>query len=89
MSHFRIADGIAASKRPIDEVCLEEISAIVLQVLQQAGSAPRQDVARSVCRLVGMSTATAPAVARVVLAIRGLRDMLKIIETDGNIRLPS
>ncbi len=89
LSHFRIANDSAASKRHIDEVCLEEISAIVLQVLQQAGSAPRQDLARSVCRLVGMSTATAPAVARVVLAIRGLRDMLKIIETDGNIRLPS
>ena len=89
LSHFRIADNTASSKRHIDEVCLEEISAIVLQVLQQAGSAPHQDVARSVCRLVGMSTATAPAVARVVLAIRSLRDMLKIIETDGNIRLPN
>jgi very-short-patch-repair endonuclease len=87
VSHFRIADSTAASKRHIDEVCLEEISAIVLQVLHQAGSAPRQDVARSVCRLVGMSSATAPAVARVVLAIRGLRDTLKIIETDSNIRL--
>jgi hypothetical protein len=88
-SHFRIADNTASSKRHIDEVCLEEISAIVLQVLQQAGSAPHQDVARSVCHLVGMSTATAPAVARVVLAIRSLREMLKIIETDGNIRLPN
>jgi very-short-patch-repair endonuclease len=89
LSHFRIADDSPASKRHIDEVCLEEISAIVLQVLQQAGSSPRQDVARSVCRLVGMSSATAPAVARVVLAIGGLRDTLKILETDGNIRLPS
>jgi hypothetical protein len=89
MSHFRLADDSAASKRHIDEVCLEEISAIVLQVLQQAGSAPRQDVARSVCRLVGMASATAPAVARVVLAVRALRDALKLIETDGNIRLSS
>ncbi|MCF8208257.1 MAG: DUF3320 domain-containing protein [Rhodoferax sp.] len=87
LSHFRIADHTAASKRHIDEVCLEEISAIVLQVLHQAGSAPRQDVARSVCRLVGMSSATAPAVARVGLAIQGLRDTLRIVETDGNIRL--
>lgn len=87
LSYLRIADDTASSKRHIDEVCLEEISAIVLHVLQQAGSAPRQDVARSVCRLVGMSTATAPAVARAVLAIQSLRDMLKIIETDGSIRL--
>ena len=60
----------------------------MLQVLQLGGSFPLQDVARSVCRLVGMSAATAPAVARVVLAIRGLRDTLRIIEADGNIRLP-
>ena len=89
LNHFRIADDSTASKRHIEEVCLEEISAIVLQVLQQAGSAPRQDVARSVCRLVGMSSATTPAVARVMLAVRSLRDMLKIIETDGSIRLSS
>lgn len=89
LSHFRISDDSAASKRHIEEVCLEEISAIVLQLLQQAGSAPRQDVARSVCRLVGMSTATAPAVARVVQALQGLLDTQKIIETDGNIRLPA
>ena len=89
LSHFRIANDTPASKRHIDEVCLEEISALVLQVLRQAGSAPKQNLARSVCRLVGMSSATAPAVARVVLAIGGLRDTLKIIETDRNIRLPS
>lgn len=88
LSHFRIADDTVTSKRHIEEVCLEEISAIVLQVLQQAGSSPLQGVARSVCRMVGMSSATAPAVSRVVLAIRSLRDTLKIIETDGNIRLP-
>lgn len=87
LSHFRIADDTAVSKRRIDEVCLEEISAIILHVLQQAGSAPRQDLARAVCRLVGMSSATAPAVARVVLAIRILRDRLKIIEVNDNIRL--
>ena len=89
LSHFRIADDTLASKRHSDDVCLEEISAIVLQVLQHAGSSPLQDVARSVCRLIGMSAATAPAVARVVLAIRVLRDTLRITEADGNIRLPS
>jgi hypothetical protein len=88
LGHFRIADDNPSSKRHIDEVCLEEISALVLHVLHQAGSAPSQDLARSVCRLVGMSSATSPAIARVVLAIRSLRDALKVLEVDGNIRLP-
>lgn len=87
VSHFRIADETATSKRHIDEVCIEEISALVLQVLHQAGSAPRQDIARSVCRLVGMAAATAIAVARVVLAIDSLKGSGKIVEAEGNIRL--
>jgi very-short-patch-repair endonuclease len=89
LNHFRVANDNPASRRHVDEVCMAELSALVLQVLQQAGSTPRQDLARTVCRLVGMSTATAPAVARVVLAIRGLRDTLKVIDTDEKIRLPS
>jgi len=87
LGHFRIADDTSASKRHIDEVCIEEISALALQVLHQAGSAPRQDVARSVCRLVGMSAATATAVARAVLAIDSLKANGKIVETEGNIRV--
>ena len=87
LSYFRIADETVSSKRHIDEVCIEEISALVLQVLHQAGSAPRQDVARSVCRLVGMAAATATAVARVSLAIHNLKASGKVSEAEGNIRL--
>ena len=87
LSHFRIADETAISKRHIDEVCIEEISALVLQVLHQAGSAPRQDVARSVCRLVGMAAATATAVARVLFAINNLKGSGKVSEAEGSIRL--
>ncbi len=85
LSHCRIADDTAASKRHIDEVCLEEISALVLQVLQQAGSSPRQDVARSVCRLVGMSTATTPAMNRVGKAIELLRAGAHVSDAEGNL----
>jgi hypothetical protein len=87
LTHFRIAGDTSASRRHIDEVCLEEISALVLQVLHQAGGAPRAEVARTVCRLVGMSAATAPAVARVVLAMDGLQMKSKITQADGSIRL--
>lgn len=89
LAYFRIADETTASKRHIDDVCLQEIAAIVLHVLQQVGIAPRQNVTRSVCRLVGMSTATAPAVARATLGINFLKDNGKVIESDGSIRLGS
>lgn len=87
LSHFRIADDSTASKRHIDEVCIEEISAVVLQVLQQSGSTPSQDVAKLVCRLVGMATATAPAIARVALAIERLKKSSNLYEIEGNLRL--
>ena len=89
LSFCRVADESASSKRHIDEVSLEEISALVLQVLHQAGNSSRQDVARSVCRLIGMARVTAEAEARASLAISGLRDAARIIESERNIRLPS
>jgi very-short-patch-repair endonuclease len=90
LGHVRIADEAqVSSKRHIDDVCLEEISALVLHLLQQAGSSPRSQLARSVCHLVGMSSATAPAVERVVLAMRGLRNASMIIEVDEYIHLSS
>jgi very-short-patch-repair endonuclease len=89
LSHFRIADDKAMSKRHIDEVCIEEVSALVLQVLHQAGSAPRLDVARSVCRLVGMAAVNATASARVVLAINQLKSSSMLFEAGDNIHLNS
>lgn len=83
----RVADESEASKRKIDEVCPEEISALVLQVLHQSGSSPQQDVARIVCRLVGMARTPADAEARVLKAIEGLKRNAKVAEANGNIRL--
>jgi very-short-patch-repair endonuclease len=87
LRHFRVADDTATSKRHIDEVCIEEISALVLQVLHQAGSAPRPDVARSVCRLVGMAAVNTTAVARAVLAIDRLKSASILLEVGDTISL--
>lgn len=87
MAYFRIADDTDDSKRHIDEVCIEELSALVLHVLHQAGSSPRLDVAKSVCRSVGMSVATSTAIERALLAIESLKTQQKIIESEGYIRL--
>lgn len=84
---FRIADQAALSKRHVDDVCIEEISALVLHVLSEGGSAPRQDVARTVCRLVGMSAATASAVARAIQAIDLLKNESAVIEVGIPLRL--
>ena len=86
-SHFRMANETAPSKRHIDDVCIEEISALVLHVLHQAGGSPRQDVARSVCRLIGMARATADAEARAVKAIDQLIKSNMLVQTETHIRL--
>jgi hypothetical protein len=86
-SHFRTANEAALSKRHIDDVCIEEISALVLHVLHQAGGSPRQDVARSVCRLIGMARTTADAEARVVKVIDQLITNNTLVQTETNIQL--
>ncbi|MBC7548570.1 MAG: DUF3320 domain-containing protein [Polaromonas sp.] len=88
-TYFRIADESASSKRHIDEVCIEELSALIIHVVSQAGNSSGPEVAKSICRLVGMSVATGPAVERATLAISNLTEQGKIIEAEGYIRLPA
>lgn len=70
---FRIAHGGEESKRHVDDVCREELANLILHVLDEAGSAPRQDVARAVCRLVGMNRMTGEAERRVGRVVEGRR----------------
>jgi Protein of unknown function (DUF3320) len=86
-SLFRIADDAVTSKRHIDEVCTEEVSALVLHVLRQAGGTTRQDIARTVCRLVGMSAATSAAIFRVTQAVDRLKAGSHVVETGDPLRL--
>ena len=86
---FRVADSNESSHRHVDEVCLEEISALVLHVLSHSGASPRPDAARSVCRLLGMARTPADAEARVGKAIDSLAAQGKVTEVDGLIRMTS
>lgn len=88
-SEFRLANHEDASRRHVDDVCMEELGNLVCHVLQQGGSAPRQDVARSVCRLLGMARTPADAEARVGLAIDQLCSAGKTAEVAGAIRQTS
>lgn len=86
---FRLASHEDASRRHVDDVCLEELGNLVCHVLQLGGAAPSQDVARSVCRLLGMARTPVDAVARVGIAIDRLCVAGTIVEAAGAIRLTS
>jgi very-short-patch-repair endonuclease len=85
---FRIADGTESSRRHVDDVCVEELSNLIGHVLKEAGSAPRQDVARAVCRLLGMTRMTADAERRVTTAIDGLvlSQHVTVLDESGRLR---
>ncbi len=84
---FRLADGNELSKRHVNDVCVEELRNIIGHVLREAGSAPRQEVARSVCRLLGVARMTADAEQRVNVAIDALVSSLQVTVLDPSGRL--
>ena len=88
-SDCRVADANEASRRHVDEVCVEEISGLALHVLKHAGASPRPDVSRAVCRLLGMARTPADAEARVSQALDRLVRLGMTAEIDGRIRVTS
>lgn len=86
---FRVADATDSSRRHVDEVCIEEVSALLVHILRYAGASPRADAARSVCRILGMARTPEASEARVGRAIDRLLAMETVIEVDGAVRLPA
>ena len=84
---FRIADATDGSKRHVTEVCMEEVAALVLHVVREAGTPARSDTARAVCRLLGMSRMPADAERRVMDAVEALVAAKRVSETSGALRL--
>ena len=84
---FRIAGDSDASRRHVDEVCLEELGALAHHVLLQAGASSRQAAARSVCLLLGMGRVPEEAEARVNEAMNRLIASELVVELDGTVRL--
>ncbi len=83
---YRVCDLNEASRRQTDDVCLEELAGLARYVLKQAGASPRADVARSVCRLLGMARTPADSEARVSAAVDLLIGDGAVVDTDGLIR---
>jgi very-short-patch-repair endonuclease len=85
-NEFRIADASESSKRHITEVCVEEVAALVLHVVREAGRPARSDTARAVCRLVGMARTPADAERRVLDAVDALV-AAKRLSDSGSLRI--
>ena len=83
---FRISNHDERSQRNVSEVCSQEIGNLVLHVLHHGGAAPRQDIARSVCRLLGMARTPADAESRVNVAVDKLIAGNKLADFGGHIR---
>jgi len=83
---FRGAAEDEASRRRLDDVCLEELANGILQVLAMTGSAPRADVIKSVCRMLGLSRTLADAEARLGLAVAALLAQGRVQEDAGLLR---
>lgn len=80
---FRSAGDDEATRRRVDDVCIEELANGVLHVLAMTGNAPKADVIRSVCRMLGMSRTLADAESRVGQAVAGLSDRGLLQEEAG------
>lgn len=66
---FRAPSDDAESKRPIEEICFEEMGNIAFFILSEHGSTSREDLARSACRLFGTARTTAEAEKRIYQAL--------------------
>lgn len=84
---FRGAGEDEASRRRVDDVCLEELANGVLRVLATTGNAPRADVIKSVCRLLGLSRTLADAEARLGLALSALQAQGRVRDDAGMLRV--
>jgi stress response protein SCP2/very-short-patch-repair endonuclease len=66
---FRLPGDEPESKRLIEEICLEEIGNLALFILSEHGSTSRDDLGRSVCRMLGMARTTTEAEERIGRAL--------------------
>ena len=84
---FRGAGDDEATRRRIDDVCLQELANGVLRVMAMTGNAPKADVIKSVCRLLGLSRTLADAETRIGLAVSMLAAQGRIGDAAGILRV--
>ncbi|MDB5920862.1 MAG: putative helicase [Massilia sp.] len=84
---FRVPDDAIESKRPLDEVSLEEIRNIACFLVGHHGSMSVEGLARSVSRLLGISRTTVDAVRRVERALQLECEPVMLEIRDGIVHL--
>jgi very-short-patch-repair endonuclease len=80
---FRVYGDDTESKRSIKEICLEEIGNLALFILSEHGSTSREDLARSICRLLGIARTTTEAEERIYKALEHGRVGKRISVANG------
>jgi hypothetical protein len=84
---FRVPDDAIESRRPLDEVSLEEIRNISNFLVGQHGSMSVEGLARSLSRLLGIARTTVDAVKRVESALNLVSECAAFEITDGMVHL--
>lgn len=86
LSNFRVADDSESSKRMVDEVCNQELSALGLHVLEPVGSTTIEHLVQSIGRLLGMGRISIESKDRAKAAIERLVKIGRASEGKGKIR---
>jgi hypothetical protein len=85
--NFRIAGESEVSRRSIYETARAEIALMIRHVLDAAGATARDELARSVCRMVGMTRTTADAETRVLRQVQRMVEAGELEEAAERISL--
>lgn len=85
---FRIGND-DASRRPVQNICLEELANMARYALQHSGATPVESLARTVCKMAGMERVPADAQRRAQKAIRKLIDGGQVYETPLGLQIAS
>jgi hypothetical protein len=85
---FRGSDGSEPSRRHVEEVAVQEIANLAAFLLDQGGSTSTDDLAKSICRTIGMARTPADAQNRALLGITHLVQSGRAIMESERVRLP-
>ncbi len=66
---FRVAGEADNSRRPLSEICSEELANLAIFILSEHGTTSVSELVRTICRLQGIARTTADAEAKILRAL--------------------
>ena len=85
---FRVANDCDASKRPLNEICQEELANLAIFILSEHGTTSISELARTICRLQRIARTTSDAEAKITLALQAGKAKGLVKFMDGFVSLP-